>query len=505
MRKVSRAAWYKELNYTPRLWQQLADEAGDAGQRYLAAFSFPRGGKSWWAARHVEPLILMPNTHGWIVGPTYPLGSKEFGYILTDFAETGWLGKAKSVRNDVRGGNMSIRFPWGSFVEVVSADNPTSLRAEELDWLILAEASALSPEIYHRHLYARTEKRKARVLIPTTPKGYNWIYDVFRTPALKNLPDKEFGPWVGNQRELVGKEPNPRYDPLFWSKIISAVPDFGELLETSVYDADTIERARRTLPAPIFAEQFGGDFASYAGRIYPFDSIEHICDPFKVPDDWTHVVGWDHGADNPTAIMFGSYSPEGILYWWGEIYKSGHSAGEFAGMMRAMMGMKAISALSIDPSAKQVRIELARYGITTNTPADRQIEARIIRMTSLMREHKFKVLRGQCPNFVQELITWEWDDEAPVTKPRPRPRQRCHALDAAGYASLMTVGMPHGELLDPLAPSGEDPNISRFWHSSREQWQRVEDNQKREHYEGTLYEDLFEEVGLRGEDYDPDA
>ena len=499
--RVNRAAWYAQIKHTPRLWQRLADEALDSGARYGAAFAFPRAGKSLWAARYVEPLIITPDNHGWIVAPTYALGAKEFQYIIQDFAETGWLRHASSIHNDIRGGNMSIRFKFGSWVEVVSADNPTALRGEELDWVILAEAGPQVDNIYHRHLFARTEKRKAKVLIPTTPAGYSWVYDTFRVPSLATLPDKQWGPWENDRRFLTGKEPNPRYDAKFWSAIISAVPDFGEILETSTYDVETIDRARRTLPAPIFAEQFGGDFASYAGRIYPFDPIEHVCEPFTIPEDWTHVVGWDHGADNPTAIMFGSYGPDGTLYWWGEIYKAGYSAGEFLQMARGMLGGKSVSAWAIDPSAKQVRIELARYGVATTIPQDRQIEARIIRTTSLMREGKYKILRGRCPNLVREVTAWEWDDDALPSKPRPRPRQPCHAIDGSGYASLIPVQLPGADPGDPDVILGEDPRLAQLWKPVRKRWREIEEDQQQKIAEDVLFDDPFEEIGLRGEEY----
>ena len=174
--KIKREEYYRDLDYEPREWQRLCDKALDEdGKRFVAAFSFPRGGKSYWAARYVGPLLLQPDHHAWIAAPTYELGSKEFLYIYNDLLNLGFLsmpGVRKS--RDVRGG-MHIEFPWGSFLKVVSADRPDSLRAEELDSLILAEASALPPNVFLYNLYIRVEKRKGKVLVPTTPKGFNWI------------------------------------------------------------------------------------------------------------------------------------------------------------------------------------------------------------------------------------------------------------------------------------------------------------------------------------------
>ena len=283
MKPVSRRKWYEQVGYKPRLGQAALDNAVDAGKRYCAMFAFPRCGKSYGAARCVTPFILQPDNHGWIVAPKYELGSKEFGYIWSDFLEQGILEYARRKSFDTRSGNMSIEFPWGSFVKVVSADNPTSLRAEELDWLILAEASALGPEIFERHLFARTEKRQGRVIVPTTPMGKNWVYDYFR------IPSRRLDPW--------GHE-NPRYDSAFWSCVVSADPDLinaedwdmPEIYEPGVHTPEAVERAKRLLPRPIYIEQFGGGFASYAGQVFPYDISRHKVARFSIPETWTHVV-----------------------------------------------------------------------------------------------------------------------------------------------------------------------------------------------------------------------
>ena len=171
--RVKRAEYYRDLDWKPREWQLKADKALDEGGcRFVSCFAFPRAGKSAWSAKYVGPLLLQPDHHAWIAAPTYELGSKEFLYIYNDLLNLGFLnmpGVRKS--RDVRGG-LFIQFPWGSFLKVVSADRPDSLRAEELDSLILAEASALPKDIFLHNLYIRVEKRKGKVLVPTTPKGF---------------------------------------------------------------------------------------------------------------------------------------------------------------------------------------------------------------------------------------------------------------------------------------------------------------------------------------------
>jgi len=463
---LSRTEWYRRIKYIPRISQKAMDDAVDAGYRYVSYFAFPRCGKSFGAAKIVGLRLLQPDHHAWIVAPTYPLGSKEFGYVWNDLNEQGLLDWADpknggSKAFDSRGGNMYIKFPWGAFLEVKSADNPTSLRAEEPDTLLLAEASGLNPDIYHRHLYGRTEKRQGLVLVPTTPMGRNWVYDSFRVPSRKT--DR-------------GGAPNPLYDPHFWSCVVSADPDLVEpanwdladIYEPGIHTLEAVADAKRRLPPPIFIEQFGGGFASYAGRVLPYDARIHRVRPFVIPDHWTHIVGWDHGSSpSQTAILIGSYAPDGTLYWWAELYTAGWTIRQYWEWVKRTLGPnKSVSLVAIDPSAKQVRIELANLGVSSNIPGDKQIEAGVIRLTQLLNLGQMKFFDLACPKWEGEAARMEWDEKNPK---KILHDHLYHAISATRYATLITVTLPVDE---------EGPEITATLETNpREYWRQA--NRKR--------------------------
>jgi hypothetical protein len=258
------------------------------------------------------------------------------------------------------------------------------------------------------------------------------------------------------------------------------VPEYGDILEPGIYDAETIARARRTMPLPFFKEQFGGDFSSYAGLIYPWDPRTMLVDRFPIPEDWIHVVGWDHGTRdiNPTAVMLGSYSPKGVLYWWGEVYEGQKSVKDYYRKLHHRLqgthSTKVLRALSTDPSANQVRIELAAMGVVSTYPVEKHIDARIIRTTQMMLDGKWKILKGTCPNLEREVNSWEWDEKNPG---KPRPGQQCHALDATGYAVLIPV-FQEGSVPNPLAPEGESPETQRLWKGVRKRFLDKEKEQQ---------------------------
>ena len=486
--ELDRQEWYRRLKYTPRASQQLMENALDAGHRYVSYFAFPRAGKSYGAAKYASLDLLKLDWHIWIVAPTYPLGSKEFGYIWDDMLDQGYLEWADpkhggSRANDPRSGHMFIKFPWRAFVQVVSADNPSSLRAEEFDTLVLAEASALNPDIFHRHLYTRAEKRQAKVIIPTTPMGKNWIYDTFRVPSRKTDSNGA---------------PNPRYNPLYWSCVVSADPelvdpadwDMPDTFQPGVYTLEAVAEGKLQLPPPIYLEQFGGGFASYAGRVLPYDPRNHRIKPFKIPDHWTHIVGWDHGSSpSKTAILVGSYDPNGILYWWAELYTTGWTIRQYWEWVKDTLGPnKAVSLVAVDPSAKQVRTELANIrstehnlGVATNIPHDKQIEAGVIRLTQLLNLRQMYFFEGCCTNWEREANRMEWDEKNPK---KILQDHLYHAISATRYATLITVRYPE----EPTGPDiTADPATSRREYLKQiekliaaKNWKRWEEKMKRD-------------------------
>ena len=467
--RIKRGSWYADLGYSPREWQSLCDQALDAGdKRFVCAFSFPRGGKSYWAARYVGPRLLQPDHHAWIVAPTYELGSKEFLYVYNDLLELGYLNmRGVTKHKDVSGGNMDITFPWGSFLRVRSAEHTTGLRAEELDTLILAEASGLSDQVYYNHLYIRTQKRQGKTLIPTTPKGMNWIYDGFRVPSM---------PTIRGVR-------NEKYDPAFYSLVITADPDllrrddpdYADIYEPNVYTLDQIADAKRRMPTPIYLEQVGGCFASYAGLVLPYNPVKHRIPAFPIPDHWTHVVGWDHGTgglNDPTAILIFSYDENGHTHWWGEhAGAEGATAAQHLAAVRAFLGPgKSLSAVGVDPSAKQVRIELQNVGLSSSIAFDKQVTAGIIRLTELMNSGAFHIHEGKCPKFEDELMHLQWDEKK-VGK--VKEGQKDHFFDAARYGSLLDVPRPTTTGLASLGAYAHDPAWRAYWGPAIEAQERA--------------------------------
>ncbi len=266
LEKIEPKLWFRLIGYEPHAGQRPFHESQ---ARFKVHFAGSRMGKSLCAARDVEPDILRNNTRGWIVAPTYDLGEKEFRYIWKDMVEDCRM-ETLRANNNARSGDLHIRFDWGSEVKVKSADRPDSLLGEELDWMIVAEAAQMSPMVWERYLRARLTSRNGRAIFPTTPKGYNWVYDLWLRGG-----DTRFPEWAS------------------WQFPTSVNPHVA---------AEDIEEARRTLAPEVFREQYLGEPTSFAGMVYRnFDRelnvIEH-----EYRDDWPTYCAVDFGYRMPAAL-----------------------------------------------------------------------------------------------------------------------------------------------------------------------------------------------------------
>jgi hypothetical protein len=465
---------------------------GAQKHRYAGVKRIQHQGVVWCPKTPNGTWLARRNGTVYFTGNTYQDGAKEFGYLAQDFAAMGMRKGARRWHWDIRGGNMHIEFKNGSWVQVISAENPENLRREQLDWVILAEASKLPSNLRDRYLYARIEKRQGITYVPTTHKGYGWVWDSFAVPSTPFKPKTgEWTPWKDGRRERINGDPNPAYDPDYWSCQVSYVPEFGDVLHAGEYLPEVIEKARKRLPRPMFAEQFGGEAASYSGLVYPFDPMLHECDPFEAPRDWTHIVGWDHGAgggSDPTAIAIGSYSPNGTLYWWNEIYDvTTASIAQRGGWLKLKLNGRQPSAIMTGRDAMQVITELLTVDLIAGTPHDWSVNARIIRMTELLQTGKMKLMRGRVPNLRREILDYEWDEKAPG-KPKDG---NDHCLEGAGYASLAPVGLPE-ESANPtpeLTPEqrAEKERIDFLWADLLRERKEREDRE-----DGNRLSDVFD-------------
>jgi hypothetical protein len=286
---------FQTINYTPHK-EQLRFH--DSPARYRVACCGRRFGKSTMAARDLVPRLL--DFHNkylfWIVGPTYDLGEKEFRVVWNDLIVGQGLGKDKRVKRayNKKQGNMFLEFPWGTRLEVRSADHPDYLVGEALDGVIMSEAAKQNADTWTKYIMPSLTDKRGFATFPTTPEGFNWLYRLWQqgqNPKFVNWDSYQFPSWANN---IV--YPGGRQDP--------------EILELE-----------QSLSAEEFEQEIGAEFSAFVGKIYPeFRESMHV-QTVEYNSALPNYIAFDWGFSNPLAAVEFQVDAQDNVYIWRVHYK----------------------------------------------------------------------------------------------------------------------------------------------------------------------------------------
>jgi hypothetical protein len=288
-------AYFNSVGYAP-FKEQWAFHNSNA--RFRVATCGRRFGKSTMAARDVVPKhVLKPDRFVWLVGPTYLLAEKEFRVVWNDLIIKKKFGRDKRVKRgyNVRTGDMHIYFPWGTRIECRSAEHPDLLVGEGLDHVIMCEAAKHKKETWDRFIRPSLADRHGSADFPTTPEGFNFLYDLWR----------------------LGRDPDtPEYES--WR--------FPSWTNTKVYPGgeqdSEILLLKKTMDKEWFMQEIGADFASFVGKIFPdWDEFVHVRQHVYNPR-WKNYIAFDWGYTNPLAAVEFQVSPTDQVFVWRVYYKS---------------------------------------------------------------------------------------------------------------------------------------------------------------------------------------
>lgn len=180
--KVDDAKIQKIIKWSPHEAQLGVLKAVDKNKRTIVLCCGRRWGKSAMCAYIALRVIFGVDKKIWIVSPTYDLSQKVFNYVVRWFVLL-----APSQRNGIRNRPYPmIKTAKGTTLECKSAENPTSLLGEELDLLIIDEASRVDRRVWEQFLFPTLSSRQGKAIFISTPMGKNWFYEEY----LKAKQDK---------------------------------------------------------------------------------------------------------------------------------------------------------------------------------------------------------------------------------------------------------------------------------------------------------------------------
>lgn len=131
------------------------------GKSKLAAVSLVQA-----AASRAKSLV-------WYVAPTYGMCKSIMWPDLIEIIPKKWIRKSNETIQ-------FIELVNGSRIELKGCDKPDSLRGVGLHFLVIDEAQDIKKETWTTVLRPTLSDKQGGALIIGTPKGFNWLYDVYQ-------------------------------------------------------------------------------------------------------------------------------------------------------------------------------------------------------------------------------------------------------------------------------------------------------------------------------------
>lgn len=286
---------FDQIGYKPHSPKQAEIHDSDARFKVLACGR--RYGKTIFGGKEITAAICDPEEVGyyWIVGPKYVTGEKEFRVVYDDvIKKLKWGDRVKKSYN-VKQGDMRIEMPWGTILEVKSAERKDGLLGEGLKGVLLSECAQHDAETWEQFIRPALSDHKGWAIFSSTPKGYNWFQGLYM---------------LGQLREL-----HPEYES--W-----CLPSWeNPIVFPEGFEDPEIQEQKDRLSPEFFAQEIAAEFVSYAGKIYT-EFGEHNIKSIEYNPLWSNYWTFDYGWNNPFVCLDIMVDPEDNVYVWREFHKS---------------------------------------------------------------------------------------------------------------------------------------------------------------------------------------
>ncbi|MBQ0113757.1 MAG: terminase family protein [Bacteroidales bacterium] len=186
---------------------------------------------------------------------------------------------------------LELTFKNGSVITCLSADNPDRLAGKTADLMVVDECALIKNGKYFYDLVQPLLADKyhdGEALYISTPRGYNWFYDVY----------------------CDGKS-----DPIQWDCFEFTTIDGGNVTQ------EEIDKQKRRMSPKMFAQEYMASFESVADRVY--ENYDRTLNNCEKDDYWGETdihIGMDFNINPMTAVI--AVMERGSLYIFDEIYET---------------------------------------------------------------------------------------------------------------------------------------------------------------------------------------
>jgi len=238
------------LGYKPYPYQ--ADIHSSRAQHRVVVVGRQSGKSMLAAVEATFELLFNKTSWGWVVAPVYQQASIIFDRVtdmvyLADSKLPGTREIRVSRRNmtiEVRHYDQQGKFLGRSRFQGKTSENPDNLRGASLNYLIVDEAAMVDSQVIFESLMPTLTTTNGWTLFISTPKGYNWFYDMFQH-ALSYRSHEDY-PYLTQYAawQLPTWNANPTIPESFF------------------------EQQRLIMPERVFRQEYGAEFLADSGSVF---------------------------------------------------------------------------------------------------------------------------------------------------------------------------------------------------------------------------------------------
>ncbi len=363
MDTVVRPHWYQERTL-------------DSAARYIVMLGGTGGGKTWWGPVWLASKIAadheagVEDAHYLALGNTSDMARDQMlPYLVRHYHGTHLQGTWHAQKR-------IYELPTGGKIFFRSAEKPERIEGHHFRAAWVDEPGQMKGIVWPI-LKRRTGYYQAQVLFTGYPIAMNWYYhDVFKA-------------WEAG---------DPDFDVIQFAST-----------ENPEYSAEEFEKARKTLPGWMFDMTYLGKFRKPAGLVYPEFGEDLFVEPFEIPPDWPVYVGIDPGVF--FGVLFLAWN-DGVYYAYSDYYSEEvATAADYAQEILSRV-RGSLQGYIYDPARLTDVTNLAAEGIVPLYHGSNPVLPGILTVTEFIKGGRLKVLRGGCPNLVDQMERYSWPTDS---------------------------------------------------------------------------------------------
>ena len=258
----------------------------------MSVLSGRQGGKTLIGAHACREEMLVPNSIGWVMGPTYKILHDSTFPTLVRLIDPSWI-----KRWDAE--HMEITLYNNALIAFRSLEDPERARGPKgVSWGWFDEA-AQCPERAYDVFEPTLIAAAGIVIVTTTVLGFDWTYDKIE------------------KRALVYNEPG-YWACKYWT-------EENPLFKANPQMMAQIDRARKNMAPEFFDQEYKAERRNAQGLVYDFALVEKQCllndaEVKKFIPEWPAlspdrrvITGLDSGADHPFGAVMIVATDKGLV------------------------------------------------------------------------------------------------------------------------------------------------------------------------------------------------